>query len=654
MRLSGSRLAMTLLAIALPSVALADLSDTKSLQPNQGLNLDTGEISTNAPRTVPGAPDIIWNGTTITPQGSATAVGVGSGAFAVLSLSVLTFLPGYSNTPIAASDLRVNDAFAVKTNANHYAKVRVQAVSAASITLQFVTYGAPSGTAGSPTITKILNNSSQISPGLPNYGIAPSSIFIVQGNALSDAGAPVLQSSASPGLPLSLNGASISVTVGGVTVRPPIYYTSPGQIAAVLPAATPLGTGTLTVTHNGLTSAPAPIQVVASAVGINTYYGSVGVATDGITGDLITYSNSGAPGQVIVIWATGLGANREDSDTVFASAPHAVNTPLQVYVGGVLARVLYQGSAGYPGVNQINIVIPESAPTGCWVPLAAVTGTVVSNIATLPIRAGGGACVDQQTGLNGSQVAPGGSQTIKTGFVGLIQSDTTTSRGRTLSSSATGAFQKYTGLYSPSNSVSPGGCILNDLTPVPIGAPSGLDAGTITLTGPSGAPVTLGLQAGLKGAYFATLPTGTIPTTGGTFTFKGAGGADVGSFTSVLTLTSPVLTWTNQSAAASVDKTRGLLVTWSGGNEGSYVFITGTAASGTVVGGYTCIAPVEARQFTVPSYILLALPTGSGSTEVQNYITAPLSASGLDVAMAIADVTFSVVSTYGNGGGLSR
>lgn len=70
-----------------------------------------------------------------------------------------------------------------------------------------------------PTITQILNNSSGTPPGLPNYGIAPSSIFIVTGGDLAGPGVPVLQSSAAPGLPLTLNGASITVVVNGVTTH---------------------------------------------------------------------------------------------------------------------------------------------------------------------------------------------------------------------------------------------------------------------------------------------------------------------------------------------------------------------------------------------------------------------------------------------------
>ena len=68
-----------------------------------------------------------------------------------------------------------------------------------------------------PAITQILNNSSGTPPGLPNYGIAPSSIFIVTGTGLADPGTPTLQDTTAPGgLPLTLNGASITVVVNGL------------------------------------------------------------------------------------------------------------------------------------------------------------------------------------------------------------------------------------------------------------------------------------------------------------------------------------------------------------------------------------------------------------------------------------------------------
>ena len=267
-------------------------------------------------------------------------------------------------------------------------------------------------------------------------------------------------------------------------------------------------------------------------------------------------------------------------------------------LGGVQAQILYQGSAGYPGVNQINIVIPDSVPTGCWISLAAVTGSVVSNIATLPINIGGGACLDPQTGLNGSQLQSGGGLTLKAGLVSLILPNTQNNAGvRRIEYSAAAAFVKYTGLsYDPPNSVSPGGCILTG--PAPIPGVTGMDPGAISLTGPGGLSVNLRSLPAFRGNLVATLPAGAIPATGGSFTFTGTGGADVGSFTSTLNLSNPLLTWTNPSAAETIDRSRGLTVTWTGGNPGSLVAISGAGSvtgSGTVtVVGYSCRARVEA------------------------------------------------------------
>jgi uncharacterized protein (TIGR03437 family) len=312
--------AIAVLAFVFPVSALADLNLTITLQANTALNLETGATASSGG-------DILWNGSTITPQGNATALLIGNIPFNLVTQSILTSLPVYTRSPIAASDLLVNNVFAVHTNANRYAKVLVQANSGGPIRLQFTTYGASPGTSGGPTITVIQNNSSWIPARLPNYGIAPSSLFVVVGSGLADPGEPVLQSSQAPGLPLTLNGASITLVVNGVTTRPALWYTSPTQIAAVLPAATPVGNGTLTVTYRGATSAPAAIQVVSSAVGINSYNVNLGVATDAVSGALVTFANSALPGQNIVLWTTGLGANPTDSDTTFTTTPHSVDTP---------------------------------------------------------------------------------------------------------------------------------------------------------------------------------------------------------------------------------------------------------------------------------------------------------------------------------------
>ncbi len=288
------RLALPILVLALPVTVRADLNQTNVLTSGNTINLDTGVAGMSGG-------DIQWTASGFTPQGSATALHIYSGwpiaEFQTISILVVSGLPGYSSAAVPLTRMGVGDVIGVHTNSKHWTKIIVTATTATSVTVQFTTFGVAAGTgsgnAGAPTITSVVNNSSRISTGLPNSGIAPSGIFVILGSGLADAGLPVLQSSAVPGLSTSLNGASISVTVGGVTTHPPIYYTSPSQIAAVLPASTPVGTGTITVTYNNTPSNAAPITVVPTALGINTYYTNSGVATDASTGAILTYTNSG-------------------------------------------------------------------------------------------------------------------------------------------------------------------------------------------------------------------------------------------------------------------------------------------------------------------------------------------------------------------------
>lgn len=661
---------LTILAFACPHAAWADLSETTILPTGSTLNLDTGAVASSGG-------DILWNGSTIAPQGSATVYNPGSlGAtnFNGLSQSYfVTLAPAGRSTPIAANLLVAGDAFVANTNSGKVAKVLVVADNGGSITLQFTTFGASASTG--PAVAQILNNSSGIPPGFPNYGIAPSSLFVVQGSGMADPGTPVLQNTqAAGGLPLTLNGASLTVVVGGVTTHPALYYTSPTQLAAVLPAATPVGTGTLTVNYRGTNSPPAPILVVASAVGINEFNqiptpGGVlntvidlGVATDNTTGALLTFTNSGTPGEIVVMWTTGLGADPADSDNAYIAAPHAINTPMQVYLNGVLLKLLYQGSSTYPGVDLIIFAIPPSAPNSCYVPLVAVTGsgtaTVVSNVVVLPIHQGGGTCVEPLptfgATITGDQILTDTQDTLKIGQLSVGQSNTTNAKGvHTVTNSAGANFHKFTGLLDEAGirdagDLSPGGCTVS---PVVVGANTitvtALDPGVVTFTGPAGLSATLTPQPISPGTYGGTLAAGAIPSSGGTFTFTGSGGTDVGPFTSTVTIGNPIFNWTNQGAAATIDRTQGFLYTWTGGLPGTYVLLSGTSSTSSgLSAGYSCRVPVELGQFTVPSYILLGLPAGSGGSAAQQYDTyTSFSASGLDSGVVTGGIYYSVAGT---------
>ncbi len=109
------------------------------------------------------------------------------------------------------------------------------------------------------------------------------------------------------------------------------------------------------------------------------------------------------------MYGSGLGADTSDSDTVFTTTPHAVNTPLQIYIGGVQASILYAGSSGYPGYDQLDVTIPDSVPLSCYVGVVGVTGSgsslTVSNFGSLSISTAGGQCDDSVFGLSGTTVS---------------------------------------------------------------------------------------------------------------------------------------------------------------------------------------------------------------------------------------------------------
>ena len=649
-RVFCNRIGWAALALAaFPSWA-ADLSGTTTLTATQSLNLDTGA-------TAASGGDILWNGTSITPQGTAKAGVIpgitGASGFALLDQSTLQALVALgSSSPIPSSSLPVGTIMGVSTNAAHVSKVLVTANSGSSITLQFTTFGATGGSGGGPSITNVLNNSSEIPAGFPNSGIAQGALFKILGSGLADPGDANLHDSV-PGLPSTLNGATINVQSGSTTVHPAIYYSTPTQIDGVLPSSFPTGPATVTVSYKGAASNSFNINVVAAAPGITTYNNGTVVAQDNGRpsdpyGGLITLTKSAPPGAVIIIWGTGLGATG-NSDTTYDTSAHQTTVPYQVYIGGVLVTNLaYKGASVYPGVDVLVLTIPANVPTGCYVPVAAVAtvngSLIVSNIGTLPIHAGGGTCSDPQFGINGDQISAITGPT-RTGFLIVSQ---TTAPVTGASNSALALFQQTPGISSPAGGgvVSIGGCIISQTTTGgSAGLPTGLNAGTITVSGPGQTPLALTGIPQFPGFYTATIAS--IPSTGGAYVFTGTAGSQVGAFSATVNFPNPLLVWTNQSAAGNVGRNQGFTATWTGGAPGSYVIISGSSASGTASGSYTCYAPQSALTFTVPSYVLASLPAGSGTTTVQNSTNlGSFSASGLDFGGTLGNVAFTVNSTF--------
>jgi uncharacterized protein (TIGR03437 family) len=604
------------------------------------LSLDKGTVASVATQ----GGDLLLSSGTLTFQGSASGTVLGNGTMILYNVLTQQLLQAtstsFQQTPIATSPLVANAALIeVKTNGGNYAKLLVTAISSTSITFQYTTYGAAASGGGSaPAITAVQNNYSYIAQGLPNYGVAPGTLFIVKGTNLSNQPLSALQSSASPGLPQTFNGTSASVTVNGTTVQPAIYYTSPTQLGLVLPSTTPVGTGTITVTNSGTPSAPAQFAVVQSAMGIV-------VATDA-NYNYFSNSSSASPGQAIILWRSGVGADMSNDDRTFPMKQNNLtNIPMTVYVGGIQAAIAYRGRSQYPGVDQVVVTIPNNVAVGCNVSIVTLSGNIVSNTIAIPVAQGGGQCTDPSSASGPAVSPPSGKNAYTTGVVTILQSTGITKAGTTAGTTANADFVRVS-LTGTVNSSLPsvGSCTILVAPNIQV-QQTGLDAGSISVSG-GGTQTNLQGVASQKGVYSA--PVSAVPANGQSYTFTGGGGADVGAFSTSINFPPP-LVWTNQPSIATVNRAQGQPITWTGGAKGTYVQIGGQSAVAVGVGAtFVCLAPVDDGQFTIPSWILLALPpNATGALNIANVVYGPTySVPNLDYAYSFTESLTDKVVAY--------
>jgi len=510
-----------------------------------------------------------------------------------------------------------------------------------------------------PTVWSAVNAASYIVPGLPNAGIAQGAIFIVFGAGLGPAN---LSTSSAPFQSTSLSNTSVAVTVGGVTVNALMYYTSAGQLAALLPSNTPAGTGTITVAYNGRLSAPAPITVVANNVGIFTIgangqgpgivsypdYSLVSAAKDANCGGPNTYCGAANPGDTLSLWATGLGPVSGNEASGAGLGQDMPTIPLTLWLGGVQAPVVYRGRSGCCiGEDQIAFTVPKNVPTGCAVPLLIQIGSQVSNATVMAIASGSRNCTPTNAGLaaagNVEQMIAAGPFTY--GAIALTRD--LNGPGQGYSDNAKFEFTKV--LTYPAGSQP---FMVSYLDDQPLGTcmvynstnPSsnyGLHGGTVpadagssfTVTGPNGSKV----LTGTPGSLNATLsPTGTYLSPGA-YTITGTGGADIGGFSAPFNIpAAPVVTNPANYALPPVTRSSGLTVAWTGGAPNAFVQIQVSAVTdSTNTNGAMAVCNVasSAGTFTIPPYALLAIPAANigNGFQFQQQTEAAVTAKGLNL-----------------------
>lgn len=545
---------------------------------------------------------------------------------------------------------------------------------AATVVMALLPAGFP--LSAQPVISGVQNNYSYILPNLPNYGIAPGSLFVIVGTGLAKPGSlayPLQDPSQT--LPFSLNGATVSVTVNGVngngvTTQPALYYATPTAIAAVLPSSTPLGSlAAVTVTYNDTPSQPYNTSVVQSAFGFDTYYGTgsgMAAATDNLDGYLVDPScdadrddikkciRSAQPGETVVFWGSGVGADPKNDDRNPPVSIDNLNDITQLFIGGVPVPIVYQGRSHYQGVDQVDVTLPQNVPTGCVVSVVAVSGTgssaVVSNTVTIPITQNGGACSDTLQPIDSAEAAALASQPlVRFGSLSLSQVTNTTGTTRTASAQFASILGTSLFAYLENTQPSLGSCVVYQqagVAPVNPFNLQGLSPGTVSVTGPNGTLNLSGVPSG-PGLYSAALTSGFLPLNGGPFTFAGLGGTDVQPFSAGVDVPNPLF-WTNQSPAGTIARAQGVVVNWTGNDPDTYVRISGSATTaGPITVFFTCDAPVGPGTFTVPPAVLLALPAAAGGLTFSTYTTpAGFNATGLDFGFATSNTSVFQSITY--------
>jgi uncharacterized protein (TIGR03437 family) len=184
-------------------------------------------------------------------------------------------------------------------------------------------------------------------------------------------------------LPNPLGGATITVTDSSGTPRPAgLSYASPSQINLLIPAGTAIGPATLGLKRGTIAVLSLPLTVTRVAPGIFTAsadgHGAaaaqlIRVHADGTqtTESTQTGIKIGAEPVYLILYTTGL-RNRSDAANVTCT------------IGGITLPADYAAAQpGYPGLDQVNILLPAKLAGAGVVDVVLTVDGINANTVTL-------------------------------------------------------------------------------------------------------------------------------------------------------------------------------------------------------------------------------------------------------------------------------
>jgi len=220
--------------------------------------------------------------------------------------------------------------------------------------------------------------------------------IVAPGEFLSIFGSNLATSTTSASsLPLTTSLAGTQVLLGDQPL--PLQFVSPGQINAIVPFETPVnGIQQLLIKQNNMYALPETLIVATESPAVFTQAqsgqgpGVIVVVKANGTQFVNSASQPASAGDALVIYCAGLGA----VSPAVADGMGAPNVPLSstvdpvtVTVGGQNAQVLFAGLApGFPGLYQVNVVVPTGVTPGSGVPVVLTAGGFPSPPVTVAIH----------------------------------------------------------------------------------------------------------------------------------------------------------------------------------------------------------------------------------------------------------------------------
>lgn len=220
--------------------------------------------------------------------------------------------------------------------------------------------------------------------------VAPNTIATLYGSELAFVTRALRAEDIRDGiLPTLLSGSGVRVLVNNIPAH--IYYVSPRQVNILIPANLVPGPAELQLTLDGRAGPAVPLTLAAAAPAAFQIDERTVLAVHE-DGSVVTRESPARPGEVIVLYATGLGktipAVRAGEVARGATALDPAQR-FQVLVGGNALSgedLLYVGlTPGFAGLYQVNFRLPREANDDPEIQLRSA-GAESPRGLTLPLR----------------------------------------------------------------------------------------------------------------------------------------------------------------------------------------------------------------------------------------------------------------------------